>query len=676
MELFSLLAKLTLDSADFEKGISQAENDLKDIDVPDTKLELDNSDFNDSIADSQGMGDTFGTEMTGVFNGIKTALTTTGIVAAIAGIVNGLKEAVNLTAETADHIDKGSKKLGISTKAYQEWDHALKQSGSSIDVVKKGIMQFQAAIKAADPATPFADAEDQVDGLADKTAGLSQDAYEAMRDLGLLSRLQAGEFKNAEELMNASLLALAGYEGSTDDRGILVRKLFGRGGDELNALLDEGEEGVKSLLTEASDLGLIMSEDEITQAVAYGDAVANLNAELDAIKTAFVEDIIPVLTDAVGWLTDFLKKLNPRLQTNSVFTVFEKINTKTLAANKQIDEATVEAGDLITKLQEMGNYWTLDEEGKMTWDALASRALELFPQLSEYIDKDGKKINGNTLEILNNVKAWALLEKQRLLSSAMEEKQAAIADQLTKAYEKGAEARKKESEAEGKRLTAIKELNKYREKYGLDDIDFSANSQQIAQAQEEILAADNGKTSILSFQLSQITSDFNSTRGEAYALREESEKMKDEANKAKESLADEQKYLMQEMGYTEEEIEAVTKGIDAYIRKLSEVPSDVTTTFHTEYDDRGYDHSYAIGSSYIPYDQMAMLHRGEKVLTATEARQGTGEIDYGHLEDRIAAAIRAGMDGATVRSYLNGRDITEEVNRNNIRDVKGRRFSG
>ena len=96
----------------------------------------------------------------------------------------------------------------------------------------------------------------------------------------------------------------------------------------------------------------------------------------------------------------------------------------------------------------------------------------------------------------------------------------------------------------------------------------------------------------------------------------------------------------------------------------------------------GYDDSNAKGNWDVPYDNfLANLHRGEMVLTASQARDyragnGGSGVDYGHLEDRIAAAIRTGMEGATVRSYLNGRDITQEVNRNNMNGVKGRRFAG
>lgn len=672
MELFNLLAKLTLDTDEFDKGIDQAERDLDSLDVSDPKLGLDNDEFNENIEESQTLGDSFETEMTRVFEGIKKALTVTGIVAAIAGIVKGLKEAINMTAETADGIDKGSKKLGISRQAYQEWDHALRQSGASIQDVKKGIINFQAAIKAADPATPFADAEDQVDGLADKTAGLSQDAYEALRDLGLLSRLQAGEFKNAEQLMNESLLALAGYEGSTDDRGILVRKLFGKGGDELNAMLDEGVDGVKALLSEASDLGLIMSDDEINNAVAYGDAVANLNAELDAIKQAFVKQIIPVLTDATKWLTEFLTQLNPRLQTNSIFAMFEEINTKTVLASTKIDEASVTAKKLIEDLQAMGDYWSLDEEGRMTWDALAAKALDLFPKLSDYIDTDGKKIDGNTEAIERNIDAWARLEKQRILASAMQEKEEAVAVQLTKAYEKGAEARAKEAEAEGKRQTAMKKLNDELKAAGMGQLSPNATEKQMSTSVTNLMDYYH-EDDAAQARIGLILKEWGETKTEAGKLRAEADRLKDSALQAQESLADQQRYLMEEMGFTQQEIANTEGKVDEYIKKLNSIPRNVVTRFDVEEADW---HPHAIGGT-IPYDNYpALLHRGERVLTATEVRQGEGSSpDYSAMEDRIVAAINKGMANATVRTYLNGKDITDDVNRRNMEGIKGRRFA-
>ena len=93
------------------------------------------------------------------------------------------------------------------------------------------------------------------------------------------------------------------------------------------------------------------------------------------------------------------------------------------------------------------------------------------------------------------------------------------------------------------------------------------------------------------------------------------------------------------------------------------------------------DGSNAKGLWDVPYDDyVSTLHRGEMVLNATRAREyregGTNtSLDLDGLVAALEAAIKAGMEGATVRSYLNGRDITDEVNRTQIKQLKARRYA-
>lgn len=93
------------------------------------------------------------------------------------------------------------------------------------------------------------------------------------------------------------------------------------------------------------------------------------------------------------------------------------------------------------------------------------------------------------------------------------------------------------------------------------------------------------------------------------------------------------------------------------------------------------DGSNAKGLWDVPYDDyVSTLHRGEMVLNATRAREyregGTNtSLDLDSLTAAVETAIRAGMEGATVRSYLNGRDITDEVNRTQIKQLKARRYA-
>lgn len=669
MELFSLLAKLTLDSKEFDKELSEAQRDADNFEMPETpSLDLDASDFQSEISEAETAGTGFGKTMEGVFDGIKTALTVTGIVAAISGIVNGIKEAVDLTAETADGIDKGAKRLNISRQAYQEWDHALRQSGASITDLQKGVIQFNKFIAENQPGAVVKNADEALgeagNDMAQAFARLKVDVKDAN-----------GQLKSTEQLINESLIALAGFNGSKEERGALVTQLFGKGGNNLNALLDEGVDGVKALLAEAGDLGLIMSDDEITNAVAYGDAVANLNEELSAIKMAFVQDIIPVLTDAVKWLTNFLTNLNPRLQTNSIYQIFDQIDQKTKKASRQVDESTVTAKKLIEDLQAMGDYWSLDEQGRMTWDALAEKALELFPQLSQYIDTDGKKIQGNTQDIEANIDAWARLEKQRLLSAAMDEKSEAIAKQLTEAYDKGAEATVKMEEAEAKRLKAIDQVNKVLQtNRDLQSYIYGAFGQKklTTENADEILKwiHNNGFQTMGMDALDEWIPMVEN----AEELREQANQMIAEAEEAQANLKEYEAVLSEQMGLTKSDVLKSKDAVSDYVDELNNIPSDVYTTIHQDYETDGAPR--AIGDRYVPYDNFpALLHRGERVLTATEARRGTGDgIDYTRLEDSIVASIRAGMADAQVTAVVTDRQVGKGSNRYNGTEIDSRRF--
>lgn len=670
MELFSLLAKLTLDSSDFEKNLNNAQRDADDFEMPETpELELETEDFENGVKDAETLGEGFKDKMTGIFDGIKGALAVTGIVGLVAGVVNGIKEAVNLTAQTADGIDKGSARLGISKRKYQEWDHALRQSGASISDLQKGVINFNKYIASFEPGAKIEEADQAI-------VGAGGDMAQAFARLQISVKKSNGELKTSEELIEETLVALSDFKGTEEERGVLVTQLFGRGGMSLNAFLNSGKEGVQDLLAEADKLGLIMSDEDITEAVAYGDAVANLNAELESIKMAFVTDIIPLLKDAALWLTDFLTQLNPRLQTNNIFAVIDKIDSKTVAASRKVDEATETAKKLIEELKNMGDYWTLDEQGRMTWDALADKALELFPQLSDYIDTDGKKIQGNTKDIEANIDAWARLEKQRLLSAAMDEKSEAVAKQLLTAYDKGAKAREKAIEADVKRSAAIKELNKYlSEESKLSE---NASFEEFQEARTNLLNTINPEVNLREFnEVSSIGSEYSKAEIEARALQEESSKMIAEAEEANAKLGEYQEYLIKVMGLATEETGKSTEKVKTYRKELDKIPSEIRTELVLDgimptlpWNKR------AIGDSYIPYDNFpALLHRGERVLTATEVRRGEGSgIDYTRLEDSIIESIRAGMADASVTAVVTDRQVARGSNRYNGNEMDSRRF--
>ena len=166
--------------------------------------------------------------------------------------------------------------------------------------------------------------------------------------------------------------------------------------------------------------------------------------------------------------------------------------------------------------------------------------------------------------------------------------------------------------------------------------------------------------------------EWNKLQQEASSLRSEADSMSTEADAAMENYKAYAKALASELGITISDTETATAKATELKNAIDSIPDYKRITLVEQRLN-----SHAIGSEYIPYDNYpALLHRGEKVLTATEARKQSSGTDMSGLEDRIESAIIRGMSKSTVRSYLNGNDITDDVDRNMIRKLKARRFAG
>lgn len=129
-----------------------------------------------------------------------------------------------------------------------------------------------------------------------------------------------------------------------------------------------------------------------------------------------------------------------------------------------------------------------------------------------------------------------------------------------------------------------------------------------------------------------------------------------------------------ELGVTASGVGASGDGIVSALRNVADEINGIS--FSTGESDG----SHAIGLDYVPYDEYsALLHRGEMVLTASQARRfresDMGSFDTTKLIADISKAVKEAMEKVTVRAYLSGKDISEDVGRINDRQVMARRFA-
>lgn len=242
MNIFDLVAKLTLDSSEYEKQLQGAGEKTK------------------SFA-SSGFETFKGYAAVGV-----KSLAAVGTAAAGAGAA--LFSAVGSVASAGDNIDKMSQKLGMSATAYQEWDAIMRHSGTTIDVMQSSMKTLASAAETSK------DAFNELGLSQEKIASLSQ-----------------------EKLFAETIKALQNVEDDTR-RTYLAGQLLGRGATELGALLNTSAEDTEKMRREVHKLGGVLSDDAVKASAKYQDSLQDMQTAAKGLLRGAMAKAMPSITNA------------------------------------------------------------------------------------------------------------------------------------------------------------------------------------------------------------------------------------------------------------------------------------------------------------------------------------------------------------------------------------------
>ncbi len=248
MDLFDLVAKIALDSSEYERGLDNA----------------------------SGKASSFGDKLKG---GLATAakVGATAIAAvgsATAALGSAMVKGVGNLASYGDNIDKMSQKMGLSAQAYQEWDAIMQHSGASIDSMQRGMTTLSSAV---------------------------ENGSDAFAALGI--SLEDASSMSQEELFSATITALQNMESGTE-RTVLAQKLLGGSAKELGALLNTSAEDTEAMRQRVHELGGVMSDEAVKSAAAYQDSLQDMQTSLSGLSRGLLSDFMPSITSVMDGLTE------------------------------------------------------------------------------------------------------------------------------------------------------------------------------------------------------------------------------------------------------------------------------------------------------------------------------------------------------------------------------------
>lgn len=239
-------------------------------------------------------------------NGLKTAakIGTAAVGALGVGVAvlgKAMSKNISETAQYADNIDKMSQKMGLSAKAYQEWNFIMQHSGTSMEALKAGMKTLANAVDSGNDAF--------------SRLGITQNQIATL---------------NQEELFAKTIEQLQKVDNETE-RTYLAGQLLGRGATELGALLNTSAEDTEKMRQQVHELGGVMSDSAVKAGAAFQDSLQNLGVATDSLSRNLSSNFLPSITSMMYGLSalitgddsgfaliekgvdDFVKNLNDKL---------------------------------------------------------------------------------------------------------------------------------------------------------------------------------------------------------------------------------------------------------------------------------------------------------------------------------------------------------------------------
>lgn len=281
----------------------------------------------------------------------------TAIAGTISLVGGKILSSANKYADFGDRIDKMSQKIGMSRKAFQEWDYIMSQNGGNVESLQMGFKTL-------------------VTQMENVQKG-SKDSTKAFAELGVKVKDNNGKFRSQDEVFNDTIKSLQKIQDPAK-KAMLAQRLFGRSAAELKPLLNQEASAIDELRKKANDLGLIVTDEEIQNAVKFKDT-------MDTFSRVFEAKFAKVMMKLMPSFSESLEKIMALVgQNQEVFdTIGASLNWVVVTALPFVIQSIVTMANLLNKVgaiagQILGTIASIPIEISTYWSILMTNVQIAF----------------------------------------------------------------------------------------------------------------------------------------------------------------------------------------------------------------------------------------------------------------------------------------------------------
>lgn len=222
--------------------------------------------------------------------GATIAKTAAAMGVAVAAAATALGFAIKGAVDEADKLGKLAQSVGVPVDELSRLKHAADLSGVGIEELGKSVGRLSKA-------------------MSEVAGGGTGPAAEAFRALGITVTNTDGTLRSSTEVMTD----IAARFGKIEDgagKTALAMAIFGRAGADMIPLLNQGADALRSMMNEADQLGIVITDRTAKAAEAFNDNLTRLGKVKDGIILKITEHLLPGLESMSNSLVDVAKNTN------------------------------------------------------------------------------------------------------------------------------------------------------------------------------------------------------------------------------------------------------------------------------------------------------------------------------------------------------------------------------